>query len=445
MEKIVVIGAGESGVGTAILAKKKGYDVMVSDYGTIAPKYKEELNAHQIKWEESGHSETLLDGVSLVIKSPGIPNTSNIVCQIIERQIPIESEIEFAGRFYQGKSICITGSNGKTTTTSLIYHILKNAGVNVGVGGNIGISFARQIAEKDFDWFVLELSSFQLEDMHRFKAEISILLNITPDHLDRYEYQLSKYIDAKFRVIQNQEAEDLFIYFGEDKNITDRLETMTLNVEKFSFGLEQEAQENAGYLEDHNINVQLKGNTLSLPISTLPLKGKHNWLNVMASVGACMQMGLSSSAIEEGVRSFASVAHRLELCRTLDGVKYINDSKATNIDATKYALDAFEQPIVWIVGGKDKGNDYTTLYPLVKQKVKSIVCLGVDNSKIVSAFKDFDLPIVETNKMEDAVRKAKELSTQEDIVLLSPCCASFDLFRSYEDRGDQFKKYVNNL
>lgn len=241
MEKIVVIGAGESGVGTAILAKKKGYDVMVSDYGTIAPKYKEELNAHQIKWEESGHSESLLDGVSLVIKSPGIPNTSNIVCQIIERQIPIESEIEFAGRFYQGKSICITGSNGKTTTTSLVYHILKNAGVNVGVGGNIGISFARQIAEKDFDWFVLELSSFQLEDMHRFKAEISILLNITPDHLDRYEYQLSKYIDAKFRVIQNQEAEDLFIYFGEDKNITDRLETMTLNVEKFSFGLEQEA------------------------------------------------------------------------------------------------------------------------------------------------------------------------------------------------------------
>ncbi|MDC1106495.1 UDP-N-acetylmuramoyl-L-alanine--D-glutamate ligase [Prolixibacteraceae bacterium] len=444
MKQMVVLGAGESGVGTAILAHKRGYKVMVSDYGTIIPKYKEELNTHGIAWEEEGHSANLLDGVTVVVKSPGIPRTAPIIHRIEMAGIPIASEIEFAGQFYEGKSICITGSNGKTTTTSLLYHMLKKVGYSVGVGGNIGTSFARQIVDQTFDWFVLELSSFQLEDMHNFKADISILLNITPDHLDRYEYQLSKYADAKLRVLQNQKAEDLFIFFEDDSTIQDKLTKRELTMPCASFSLEPNSKTFAKVQEDALV-VDFDGYHIEAPVATLPLKGKHNWCNMMASILASLRVGMKASDILNGLETFEAVEHRLELSRTLDGVRYINDSKATNIDATRFALDAYDQPIIWIVGGTDKGNDYTIIEPLVKAKVKAIICLGTDNHKIVNAFHDSGIPMVETRSMKEAIAATQGYTTENDIVLLSPCCASFDLFKSYIDRGNQFKKYVNAL
>ncbi|QZT36281.1 UDP-N-acetylmuramoyl-L-alanine--D-glutamate ligase [Halosquirtibacter xylanolyticus] len=445
MERIVILGAGESGVGSAILAHKRGYNVMVSDFGTMAPKYREELDSHGIAWEEGGHSDDLLNGASLVVKSPGIPRTAPIVKKIDVAGIPIASEIEFAGQFYSGKSICITGSNGKTTTTSLLYHMLKEAGYTVGVGGNIGTSFARQIADQEFDWFVLELSSFQLEDMHQFKADISILLNITPDHLDRYDYQLSKYADAKLRIIQNQKEEDLFIFFEDDETIAQKLTEMRLPMASASFSLNSHSPSALAKVNEGHLDVSLAGRHFVAPLASLPLKGRHNWCNMMAAVLTTLRVGMSHRDILKGLETFEAVAHRLELSRILDGVSYINDSKATNIDATRFALDAYEQDIVWIVGGTDKGNDYSIIESLVKEKVKAIICLGMDNSKIVAAFQQSGIPIVETDAMEKAVAAAHGYAKENDIVLLSPCCASFDLFQSYIDRGNQFKEYVNAL
>ncbi|QZE13341.1 UDP-N-acetylmuramoyl-L-alanine--D-glutamate ligase [Halosquirtibacter laminarini] len=444
MEKGIILGAGESGVGTAILARQKGVDVMVSDFGYIAEQYKTELDAYGISWEEGGHSDSLLDNASWVVKSPGIPRTAPIIQRVEALGIPILSEIEYAGRFYQGKSICITGSNGKTTTTSLIYHILSKAGLNVGVGGNIGMSFARQVAQKEFDWFVLELSSFQLEDMIDFKADISILLNITPDHLDRYEYQIEKYADAKFRVIQNQKSEDLFIYFEEDSMITKRSADFT-SITSVPFSLSQSYKKQGVSILNGVLHAELDQHVFEIDTKALPLKGAHNGCNMMAATLASLRVGLSNEEIAQGLESFQAVEHRLELCRELEGVRYINDSKATNVDATKFALDAFDQDIIWIVGGTDKGNDYSVLEKMVQEKVKAIICLGVDNHKIIEAFEKCGIPMVETNTMQSAVEAAYSHTTTDSIVLLSPCCASFDLFKSYIDRGNQFKNCVKQL
>jgi UDP-N-acetylmuramoylalanine--D-glutamate ligase len=443
-KRLVVLGAGESGVGAAVLALSKEYDVFVSDRGSIKEKYRDALNRYGIQWEEGKHTEELILNADEVVKSPGIPENVPLLVQIRERNIPVVSEIEFAGRYTNAKMICITGSNGKTTTTLLTYHMLKKAGINVGLAGNVGQSLAWQVAEKDFSHYVVELSSFQLDGMFDFKADIAVLMNITPDHLDRYDYKLQNYINSKFRILQNLTQEDSFVYCGDDELIRKELGEYDTEAQKYPFSLE-ETQELGAFLEGDQLNIRLNRYNFSMKKKDLSLPGKHNTYNSMAAGIAGSVLGIRKDVIRESLSDFKGVEHRLEKVVKVHGIQFVNDSKATNINSTWYALESMIDPVVWIVGGQDKGNDYSELFDLVKEKVKAIVCLGVDNSKIHAAFKGKVPTIVDTNSMEEAVRSAYYLAGKEETVLLSPACASFDLFKSYEDRGQQFKDAVRNL
>jgi UDP-N-acetylmuramoylalanine--D-glutamate ligase len=443
-EKIVILGAGESGVGSAILAQKHAFDVFVSDYGQVKPHYREVMNQYGIPFEEGKHSEERILQADLIIKSPGIPEKAPLVKLIRKTGIPVISEIEFAGRYNRAKTICITGSNGKTTTTMLIYHLLQKAGLNVGLAGNVGQSFAWQVAEKEFDYYVIELSSFQLDGMYDFKADIAVLLNITPDHLDRYDYNMQNYINSKFRIIQNQTSDDFFIYGADDPVIQSELKKRDIRATGLPFGW-GEAPANGAGISGNNIVINWKQNTFTMSIFDFSLQGKHNTYNSMAAGLAGAVLNIRNEKIRESLSDFKGVEHRLEYFLKVHGIEFVNDSKATNINSTWYALECINKPIVWIVGGVDKGNDYNELMDLVKAKVKAIVCLGVDNHKIIEAFKGVVPDIVETRDMKDAVRSAYYLAKDNDAVLLSPACASFDLFENYEDRGRQFKKAVREL
>jgi UDP-N-acetylmuramoylalanine--D-glutamate ligase len=442
--KIVILGAGESGVGSALLAQKHGFDVFVSDKGQIKDNYREILEKHGIRWEEGNHNEEEILSAAEVIKSPGIPESAPIIKKIREKGIYIISEIEFAGRYSKGIKICITGSNGKTTVTNLIYHILKKAGKNVAMTGNVGNSFASAVAEGIYDYYVIELSSFQLDGMYDFKADIAILLNITPDHLDRYEYKLQNYIDSKFRVIQNQKKEDFLIYWDGDPII--KAELIKKNPEMTLLPFSDEIKEGmTAYIENDELIIDYQNKTNLMTIHDFALKGRHNTYNSMAAAIAGKILNIRKEVIRESLADFQGVEHRLEPVITVCGVSFINDSKATNVNSTWYAIECMENNIIWIVGGVDKGNDYSELFPVVKRKVKAIVCLGKDNRKIIEAFKNMVPTIVETTSMEEAVRSSYYLAKKGETVLLSPACASFDLFRNYEDRGRQFKQAVRNL
>jgi UDP-N-acetylmuramoylalanine--D-glutamate ligase len=443
-KRIVILGAAESGVGAAILARKQGFDVFVSDLGTIKEKYKKELTDRQFDFEEGIHSEDKILNADLVIKSPGIPDKAPLIKKLKGKNIPVISEIEFAGRYTSAKKICITGSNGKTTTTLLTYHMLKKAGYNVGLAGNVGQSLAWQVAEQQFDYYVIELSSFQLDGMVDFKAEIAVLLNITPDHLDRYEYKMQNYVDSKFRIAQNQTAEDVFIWCSDDPVLKDEMTKREIPARCAAFGLGLPPAEGAGII-DNNMIINWKQNTFTMSILDIALQGNHNTYNSMAAGISGMAVNIRNETIRESLSDFKGVEHRLERFLKVHGIEFINDSKATNINSTWYALESMTQPTVWIVGGIDKGNDYSQLTELVKKKVKAIVCLGVDNSKILEAFKHIGIDMVETQSMQDAVRSAYFLAKNGDTVLLSPACASFDLFENYEDRGHQFKIAVKEL
>ncbi|MDG1147860.1 MAG: UDP-N-acetylmuramoyl-L-alanine--D-glutamate ligase [Crocinitomicaceae bacterium] len=441
---ISILGAGESGVGTAILAKKQGWDVFVSDFGKIDVKFKNTLKALHIEWEEGKHSMDRILKSDIVVKSPGIPNTAKSILELNEAKIDVVSEIEFAGYYTQAKTICITGSNGKTTTAMLTYHILKKAGVNVGLAGNIGASFAKQVAEEKYDWYVLELSSFQLDDMHKFKADIALLMNITPDHLDRYDYNMQSYVDSKFRIIQNQTENDWFIYNYDDPIIQKELEKRTINAQSAPFSLTSKIKK-GGYLDSkEQINITINEN-LTMSIHDLALKGKHNAQNSLASGIASRILEIRKSAVRESLGDFVNVEHRLEFVAKVHGIEFINDSKATNINSTWFALESMENPTVWIVGGVDKGNDYEELSALVTDKVKAIICLGKDNRKIIEAFQDKVEHIVETSSSLEAVAYGYRFAKKGETVLLSPACASFDLFENYEERGNEFKKAVRSL
>jgi len=442
--RIVILGAAESGVGAAVLAKKHGYDVFISDSGNIRAKYKDIIQVHSIPFEEGKHTEELILNASEVIKSPGIPEKAPIVKSIRAKGIQIISEIEFAGRYSSAKKICITGSNGKTTTSSLIYHMMSKAGMNVGLAGNVGQSFAMQVANEDYDYYVIELSSFQLDGMYEFKADIAILLNITPDHLDRYDYQFEKYINSKFRISQNLNEENFFIFCSDD-NITIReLERIVISAQKLPFSIKHKNQPGA-YVENSMLTINYQGEDFRMTLDELALRGKHNTYNSMAAGIAGHVLDIRKEIIRESLCDFQGVEHRLEQVLKIHGVEFINDSKATNINSAWYALESMATPVIWIVGGQDKGNDYSELYELATQKVKAIVCLGVDNKKILEAFNDKVPIITETKSMLDAVQTSFQLSRNGDTVLLSPACASFDLFENYEDRGRQFKDCVREL
>ena len=444
---IVILGAGESGVGAALLAQKEGYAVFVSDFGPIADHYKKDLEDAAISFEENGHSEERILIASEVVKSPGIPDKAPIIKKLIENNIPILSEIEFAGRYSKAKMICITGSNGKTTTTMLTYHILKNAGLNIGLAGNIGKSFARQVAFQDFDYYVLEISSFMLDNMYDFKADIAVLLNITPDHLDRYEYKMENYADSKFRIIQNQKQGDVFIYCADDEETQKGLLKHQINADIFPFSIEKILDQGA-FLQDDQIIVTLHHNnqeSFTMSIKDLALQGKHNIYNSMASGIVAKVLELRNETIRESMQSFTNIEHRLEHVARISGIDFINDSKATNVNSTWYALESMPGEVVLILGGVDKGNDYNMLKDLVKSKVKAIVCLGKDNKRIHDAFDDDVEVIVNTFSANEAVQIAYYLAKKGNTVLLSPACASFDLFKNYEDRGNQFKKAVKEL
>ncbi|MFT5749204.1 MAG: UDP-N-acetylmuramoylalanine--D-glutamate ligase [Ancylomarina sp.] len=441
---IVILGAGESGVGAAILAKSKGFNVFVSDKGQITAGYSKILNEYNIPFEEGKHSEELILEAIEVVKSPGIPDTAPLIKKLNDLNIPVISEIEFAGRYSNAKMICITGSNGKTTTTLLIYHMLKKAGINVGLAGNIGHSLARQVAESDYSHYVVELSSFQLDGMQQFKADIAILMNITPDHLDRYDYKMENYIDSKFRIIQNQTENDAFIFCHDDEIITKGLQQISVQVQKHPFSI-YECLPKGASLKDEDLIIKNENINLNMKQTELSLKGKHNTYNSMAAGIAGSILGIRKEFIRESLSDFEGVEHRLEKLPNVGDVEFINDSKATNINSTWYALESMNDETVWIVGGIDKGNDYSELMDLVKEKVKAIVCLGVDNSKIHKAFDGAIDTIIDTQSMHDAVKIAYELANEEAIVLLSPACASFDLFKNYEDRGNQFKEEVRKL
>ena len=426
MKRIVVLGAGESGTGAAILAKTKGYDVFVSDMGEIKPTYQALLEQHAIPWEHHQHTVELILNAEEVVKSPGIPDTAPIIVQLKAQNTPIISEIEFAARYTSAKMICITGSNGKTTTTSLIFDMLYRAGVDVGLAGNIGNSLALQVAQQDHAYYVIELSSFQLDNMYDFKADVAILLNITPDHLDRYEYKFQNYVDAKFRITRNQTKEDAFIYWAEDPVIDREMKKLQLGATLYPFGFKMPSPLPVG--EDE-----------------LALKGKHNQLNSMAATLAAQAVGIRKDVIRESLTQFAGVEHRLQYIATVGGVRFINDSKATNVNSCWYALESMNTPTVLILGGKDKGNDYSEIDELVRQKCHTLVFMGLHNEKLHEHFDSFGLPIIDTDNIEDAVRGAYQAADEGDTVLLSPCCASFDLFRSYEDRGEQFAQQVRQL
>lgn len=444
MQKLVVLGGGESGVGTAILGKKKGYDVFVSDKGTIKQKYKDVLNKFEIDWEEAQHSEATILAADLVMKSPGIPDKVPMVKAIRAAGIPIVSEIEFASKYTNATLVGITGSNGKTTTTMLTNHVLKNGGLNVGMAGNIGDSFAQMVAEKDLDTYVLEISSFQLDDIQSFKPHIAVLMNITPDHLDRYDYKFENYIESKFKITQNQTSEDFLIYDADDEVIADWLSKNDVKATLLPFSIEKELAQGT-FLQQENIITKLDNSVFTMSKDTLALEGKHNTKNAMAASTVAQLLKIRKQTIRESMSTFQGVAHRLEKVLKIQNVQYINDSKATNVNSTFFALDSVSAPTVWIVGGQDKGNDYTSLMPLVREKVKAIICLGLENAKIIDAFGAVVDVVVETTSMDDAVKIAYKIAEKGDNVLLSPACASFDLFENYEDRGDQFKEAVRRL
>lgn len=444
-QRLVVLGAGESGVGAAKLAQKHGFDVFVSDFGSIADRYKAELMDLNISFEEKQHTNELILNANEVVKSPGIPSTAPIVKALAAEGISVISEIEFAKRYTTAKTICITGSNGKSTTTLLTYHILKNAGVNVGLGGNIGQSFAAQVCDGTFDWYVLEISSFMLDDMFEFKADIAVLLNITPDHLDRYDYQLEKYAASKMRIVQNQTASDVFIYCLDDEETKKALTNTTINAQKYPFSIVDSVTQGA-YLNDKIIHIHTHLNDqFTMSISELALQGKHNIYNSMASGIVAKVLELRNETIRESMGNFKNIEHRLEFVAKISDVTYINDSKATNVNSTWYALESVGTDVVLIMGGVDKGNDYSMLKDLVRSKVRAIVCLGKDNKRIHEAFEEDVEIIVNTFSANEAVQVAYHLAKKGNTVLLSPACASFDLFKNYEDRGNQFKAAVKEL
>lgn len=444
MPKIAVLGGGESGTGAAILAKKKGYQVFLSDNGKIDERYKDVLLNNEIKWEESKHSKSEIYSADEIVKSPGIPGNIEIVKEAENIGIPVISEIEFAGRFTNAKKICITGSNGKTTTAALVFHILQNAGCDVCLAGNVGKSFAWQLAERDYDCFVIELSSFQLDYMYDFKAEIAVLLNITPDHLDRYDYDFEKYCNSKFRIIQNQNPGDHFIYNADDPVIVNKIEEIKTKAEYWQFSQKNILEKGACII---NNKLRIKNNNKKFYMKTneLSLTGRHNIYNSMASGITARVLDIRKVVIKESLGDFQNVEHRLESLGLVRGIEFFNDSKATNVNSAWYALESMTKPVIWIAGGMDKGNDYSELLNIARQKIKAIVCLGKDNRNIIETFEDIVSTIIETKSAQDAVKSAFYLGSPGDAVLLSPACASFDLFENYEDRGVQFKQTVYDL
>ncbi|MBO5674311.1 MAG: UDP-N-acetylmuramoyl-L-alanine--D-glutamate ligase [Paludibacteraceae bacterium] len=444
MKRIVVLGAGESGTGAAILAKSKGYDVFVSDMGEISPMYQALLDKHHIAWESGKHTPTQVLNASEVIKSPGIPLTAPLVQELIAQGTPIISEIEFAARYTRGKMICITGSNGKTTTTSLIFDMLRRAGLDVGLAGNIGNSLALLVAQEDHEYYVIELSSFQLDNCYDFKADIAILLNITPDHLDRYDHQFQNYVDAKFRITRNQTASDAFIYWSEDPVINREIARIHPQATLYPFG---SSEQNVAYTDGSHLVVNSKPEVtpLRVPLEELSLKGKHNRLNSMAAGLAAQILNIHNDVIRESLQQFAGVDHRLQYVATVKGVRYVNDSKATNVNSCWYALESMTSPTVLILGGTDKGNDYSEIDELVKEKCHTLIFMGKDNSKLIQHFGGMGVKYISTDSLHDAVQAAYQSAHDGDTVLLSPCCASFDLFKNYEDRGKQFMHMVRTL
>lgn len=443
-KRLVVLGGGESGAGAAVLAKVKGFDVWLSDMGTIGQEYKDLLNKYDIAWEEGGHTPEKILNADEIVKSPGIPDTAPMVASAIEKKIPIVSEIEFAGRYTDAKMVCITGSNGKTTTTKLTYHIFKKAGMNVGLAGNVGRSLALQVATEHHDVYIIELSSFQLDNMYEFKANVAVLLNITPDHLDRYDYKMENYAAAKFRITRNQTGEDSFIFWKNDPIIASQLRQHHLESRLLGFTADDDSQ-SAAWVHDGVLNFNVEGDRWDIARDQLSLKGLHNVYNTMAAGLSAQVFDIRKDVIREALADFEAVPHRLEYVDTVNGVRYINDSKATNVDACWYALESVNEPCVLILGGIDKGNDYSQIEPLVKEKVKAIVCLGKDNAKL-HAFFDGKVPVVtDALSMPECVDKCRNLASEGNTVLLSPCCASFDLFNGMADRGNQFKDCVKKM
>lgn len=444
MKRIVILGGGESGAGAAVLAKKQGFDVFLSDLSEIKPQYKDMLNNYGILWEEKQHSEEKILNANEIIKSPGIPDKAPLIKKLKAQGTPIISEIEFAGRYTNAKMICITGSNGKTTTTTLVYHILKNAGLKVGLAGNIGNSLALQVATESYDYYVIELSSFQLDGMTEFKADIAILLNITPDHLDRYDYNFQNYVDSKFRITQNQTDKDVFIFWENDPVIKSELEKRKISSTLYPFAIER-SEKSKAFIEQDELVIKTLKSLLKMPASELALKGMHNTYNSMAAGLAASIVNVKKENIRQSLQDFQGVEHRLEYVATVRNISFINDSKATNVNSCWYALQSMKTPVVLILGGTDKGNDYTEIEELVNNKVKGLIFLGIDNTALHKFFDGKNKNIVDVKSMEDAVKEAYKIATPGDTVLLSPCCASFDLFQNYEDRGRQFKACVRNL
>ncbi|MAB39283.1 MAG: UDP-N-acetylmuramoyl-L-alanine--D-glutamate ligase [Aequorivita sp.] len=442
--RIVILGGGESGVGTAILGKKKGFEVFVSDFGKIKEKYKQVLINNGIEWEEEGHSEAKILSADIVMKSPGIPDKAPIVKKLREKGVKVISEIEFAAKYTKATIVGITGSNGKTTTASLTYKLLKDGGLNVALGGNIGKSFAEQVSEEKYENFVLELSSFQLDGIETFAPHIAVLTNLSPDHLDRYDYKYENYIASKFRITMNQTSQDYFIYDADDVEIIKWLSQNSIKSQPLPFSVKKELNQGA-FKRNNEIIIKINNTEFTMPIATIGIQGEHNVKNAMAASTVATLLRIRKQTIRESLEGFQGVEHRLEKVLKINNVMYINDSKATNVNATFFALDSMENPTVWIVGGVDKGNDYSELLPLVNEKVKAIICLGVDNEKLITAFGNIVDTIVETDSMTMAVQIAYKLAERNNTVLLSPACASFDLFENYEDRGRQFKEAVRNL
>ena len=443
-DRLVVLGGGESGVGSAVLGKDKGMEVFLSDAGELSPSYREVLEKEGIEFEEGNHTESKILNASIVVKSPGIPPTAPIVEKLVDKGVPVVSEIEFAAYHTSSKMVCITGSNGKTTTTLLTYHILKKAGLDVGLAGNVGKSLALQVARQPHEIYVIELSSFQLENMYKFKANIAVILNITPDHLDRYDHKMENYAAAKFRILQNQTKEDYFIYWEDDPIIKEQIAKVQGEALRLPFGLEKEG-ETAAYMQDGIVKFVTPMDVWVIPRDKISLPGLHNLYNSMAAGLSATVLNIKKENIRKALEDFEAVEHRLEYVDTINGVRYVNDSKATNVNSTWYALESMETPVVLILGGKDKGNDYSEIEPLVKQKVRGIVCMGLHNEKLLEFFTGKVAEIRDTYSLDDAIAACREIAKEGDTVLLSPCCASFDLFKSYEDRGRRFKSAVKNL
>ena len=442
--KLVILGGGESGAGAAFLGRKLGYEVFLSDKGKLADKYRNILSEEGFDFEEGQHSEERIFAADLVVKSPGIPDTVPMIVKLREKGIEVISEIEFAGRHTDACMICITGSNGKTTTTLLTHHILTRAGIDAGLAGNVGRSLAAQVAENAHPVYVVELSSFQLDGMFRFRADIAVLTNITPDHLDRYDHKFENYIDSKFRILNHMRPEDLFIYGRDSEAVQQKLAGIEVAPQEAGFTYGSEGAENGAWMEGNVVVAALNGRQFRIPKEEISIRGRHNVYNAMAAILICMRMGISDESLSEGLRTFPQVEHRLETVELIDGVTYINDSKATNVDSAWYALDSMTSPVVWIAGGTDKGNDYSVLFGLVRQKVKVLICLGVDNRKLVENFSGL-CEVVDTAGLADAIAAARRYAVEGDTVLLSPCCASFDLFKNYENRGELFKAAVREL